>query len=329
MNNHFYYYSLIALNLYTLILKHNLVKELYPASVAGLSYEIYTTEKGLIIRTGGYSENVHLLFDTIFDYMKNFEKNLKEEIFNTIKMQQEKNYYNSLNKPKTLNNNLRINIIEYTNISLYKKYNLIKTIKIEDVKNFSVHFLNEIKLKVLVQGNYNKEMTMNFFNKTLLKLNNSKEIIDKKLIENFAYKLPVGQNFIRINTFNHNDINTIITNYYQANKISIRLTCLLDLIILIVEEPLFNILRTKKQLGYDISINIRDNNGILGYTISVNSQENKFNSEYVENEIEEFNLNIINIIKNITSKDFNHYKQSLIDLKEVVDNELKDEVKLY
>ena len=43
-----------------------------------------------------------------------------------------------------------------------------------------------------------------------------------------------------------------------------------------MEEPCFNRLRTRKQLGYYVDSSIRCMHGILGYSITVNSHSSKF-----------------------------------------------------
>jgi len=42
-----------------------------------------------------------------------------------------------------------------------------------------------------------------------------------------------------------------------------------------MEEPVFDILRTKEQLGYDVYPTLRDTFGILGFSVTVNCQAGK------------------------------------------------------
>lgn len=95
---------------------------------------------------------------------------------------------------------------------------------------------------------------------------------------------------------------------------------------MVAEEPLFNSLRSKEQLGYDVSCGLRDNYGILGYSIMVNSQENKFSSEYVEERIEAFRSELLRVIRELKEHEFDQYKESLAKIKLNDDNNLKDEV---
>jgi nardilysin len=42
-----------------------------------------------------------------------------------------------------------------------------------------------------------------------------------------------------------------------------------------MEEPVFDILRTKEQLGYHVYSSVRDTFGILGFSVTVNCQAGK------------------------------------------------------
>lgn len=95
---------------------------------------------------------------------------------------------------------------------------------------------------------------------------------------------------------------------------------------MLIEEPLFDILRTKEQLGYDVSITIRDNFGILGYSITIHSQEDKFTYQHIDERIEDFNDRFVQILKEMPEEDFQLVKSSLLKRKQIVDTELKNEV---
>jgi nardilysin len=145
-------------------------------------------------------------------------------------------------------------------------------------------------------------------------------------IETRTNQIPLGEHYISVQTFRQNDANTIITNFYQVGESSISLMSMLDLLDLLKEDPLFDILRTKEQLGYDVSGSVRANYGILGYAIAVNSQEDKFDAAFVEDRIEKFRQAFREILENMASEEFELFKNSLIKLKLVEDTELKDEV---
>lgn len=125
---------------------------------------------------------------------------------------------------------------------------------------------------------------------------------------------------------NQYDVNTVTCNQYQIGPISIKLNCLIDLLMIIIEEPLFDVLRTQEQLGYDVSCSIRDNYGLLSYTITINSQENNHSAKYINERIEQFRVSHIDRMKTMSTDEFEQFKSSLIKIKLTDDNDLKDEI---
>lgn len=125
---------------------------------------------------------------------------------------------------------------------------------------------------------------------------------------------------------NKYDVNTVTCNHYQIGPISIKLNCLIDLLMIITDEPLFDVLRSQEQLGYDVSCSIRDNYGLLGYTITINSQENNHSAEYINERIEKFRFEHIDRMEKMSVDEFEQFKSSLIKIKLTDDNDLKDEM---
>lgn len=146
------------------------------------------------------------------------------------------------------------------------------------------------------------------------------------MIDLQATKLPTGSNYLRCSTFHPTDVNTVITNHYQIGPISFRTRVLIDLLMIIAQEPLFDILRNKEQLAYDVSCDLRDNYGILSYSITVNSQESKHSVDYVNDRIENFRQKLETIIEELPDDDFNAFKASLAKMKLQADNKLSEEV---
>lgn len=154
----------------------------------------------------------------------------------------------------------------------------------------------------------------------------NKFIFQLSALEMKAMRLPIGVNNLRCKSFNANDVNTSITNFYQIGPISFRTHVMIDLISMIAQEPLFDMLRSKEQLAYDVSFNLRDNYGNLAYSITVNSQESKFSVDHINERIEHFRCELISIIQNMPDEDFVEMKTSLAKIKLNEDNKLSEEV---
>ncbi|KAG8238763.1 hypothetical protein J437_LFUL018636 [Ladona fulva] len=96
---------------------------------------------------------------------------------------------------------------------------------------------------------------------------------------------------------------------------------------MMMEEPLFDELRTKQQLGYCVSCSLRDTFGILGFTVTVNTQGDKHNVYEVDDKIEEFLQNFCDMLTSEKGEDdFDNVREALIKVKQCVDNHLEEEV---
>lgn len=93
-----------------------------------------------------------------------------------------------------------------------------------------------------------------------------------------------------------------------------------------IEEPLFDILRTKEQLGYNVYCAVRDTFGVLGYSITVNAQAGKHTTDYVDGRIEAFTKHVNKLLKKLTDKKLNQVKRDLIKVKRCGDVDLEEEV---
>lgn len=83
-----------------MLLRYKIVEILYPATVAGLGYSTYPSEKGLFLKVSGYSQNLHHLVEAYIAKLLTFAEEVNEQEFNMFVEQQLKNYYNTMISPK-------------------------------------------------------------------------------------------------------------------------------------------------------------------------------------------------------------------------------------
>jgi secreted Zn-dependent insulinase-like peptidase len=95
-----------------------------------------------------------------------------------------------------------------------------------------------------------------------------------------------------------------------------------------MKEPLFDTLRSKEQLGYNVSANLVTSGGILGVSIKVNSQfaNSTFTAKYVHDRMESFiKWFLEDKMKHLTDGEFNDKINTLIKDKQTVDTNLGEE----
>jgi nardilysin len=140
-------------------------------------------------------------------------------------------------------------------------------------------------------------------------------------------KIPTDQaSVLYIKSPMPNDKNSTITNYYQIDKSTVKLQCLIEFVEKLMEEPLFDILRTKEQLGYAVECSHRANNGILGFSLTLQIQEEKHTTVSVNERIEKFlRDDFFNALNKLTDEEFETVQGSLIKLKKMDEVEMETE----
>jgi len=176
----------------------------------------------------------------------------------------------------------------------------------------------------LIQGNFTENSALEINDVIMKNLNLIK--CTQKSIKNSTYKIPYGTTYLKVKSLHPNDKNSIVKNYYQIDVNTIESQCLLELLVKTIREPLFNILRTREQLGYAVSCASKNDNDILGFSIIVESQEKRNSARLTDAKIEKFLWEFLSMLNEMNESDFEVVKRSIINQKRSIDNDLESEV---
>jgi nardilysin len=327
---------------YVTLLELQLNEEVFPAKMALFSCGISNGDKGITLSLSGYNQKLHLLSELIAKYIVDFKSNLREEMFTAVKEKLIEYFYNRLRDPDCLADDVRLSLIVNNYHSLVDKYNIVCSITMDSMKKFSEEFISTLYVKALVQGNVTREHAINVVKNFVSTINCkpissssypkvsllscSLKILSVVICIKFRVcQIPKGETFCVMESFNTRDSNSIIINYYQCGTYTIKGRVIIEIVMLIIEEPLFDTLRTKEQLGYSVSCSERDTTGILGFSITVNAQATKHSTEYVDGRIEEFIKQMSQLLANMSPEAFERTKQDLIKTKRCADTHLGEE----
>ena len=153
-------------------------------------------------------------------------------------------------------------------------HKIVSNITIDDVVKFSrTLFESPVYIEMLVQGNMTKEEVTSIFETTATTFNATEIKSDFNRHEIVIKKAPnEGTKVVRIDGFNPKNNNTIVSNYYQYGPGSLRTEIFLAIACQIMSEPVFDTLRTKEQLAYNVFSMSDTYHGIQGVIILVESQ---------------------------------------------------------
>uniref|UniRef100_A0A8C3MLF8 Uncharacterized protein n=1 Tax=Geospiza parvula TaxID=87175 RepID=A0A8C3MLF8_GEOPR len=314
--------NIVLFDTFVNILSHNLGEPAYEADVAQLEYKLVAGEYGLIIRVKGFNHKLPLLFQLIIDYLSDFS--FTPAVFEMITEQLKKTYYNILIKPETLAKDVRLLILEHGRWSMIDKYQtLMKGLSIDALSAFVTAFKSQLFVEGLVQGNFTSRVSAALA--VPVKLHFA-PLAHPCPVQFRVVDLPNTHLLCKVKTLNKGDANSEVTVYYQSGARNLREYTLMELLVMHMEEPCFDFLRTKQTLGYHVYPTCRNTSGILGFSVTVATQATKYNSELVDRKIEEFLSCFEEKIKDLTEEAFNTQVTALIKLKECEDSHLGEEV---
>ncbi|XP_012709381.2 nardilysin [Fundulus heteroclitus] len=316
--------NIVLFDLMVNILGHNLAEPAYEAEVAQLEYKLVAGEHGLIVKVKGFNHKLPLLFHLIVDHLADFSAS--EDVFSMFMEQLKKTYFNILIKPDKLSKDVRLLILEHSRWSMVEKYQALTAgLTSEELIGFSRSFRAELYAEGLVQGNLSSAESVQFLQYVTDKLQFS-ELPAEVPVTFRVVELPPKHHICKVKSLNKGDANSEVTVYYQSGPKALREHTLMELLVMHMEEPCFDFLRTKETLGYHVYPTCRNTSGVLGFSVTVETQATKFNSELVELKIEEFLVSYGEKLGALSEEAFNTQVTALVKLKECEDTHLGEEV---
>nr|XP_020469652.1 nardilysin-like [Monopterus albus]XP_020469653.1 nardilysin-like [Monopterus albus]XP_020469654.1 nardilysin-like [Monopterus albus] len=316
--------NVVLFDLLVNILGHNLAEPAYEAEVAQLDYKLVAGEHGLVIKVKGFNHKLPLLFHLIIDHLADFSAS--PDVFSMFAEQLKKTYFNILIKPEKLGKDIRLLILEHSRWSMVEKYQALSAgLSSDELMEFSRSFKAEVYAEGLVQGNLSSSESVQFLQYVKDKLQFSK-LPEEVPVMFRVVELPLRHHICKVKSLNRGDANSEVTVYYQSGPKALREHTLMELLVMHMEEPCFDFLRTKETLGYHVYPTCRNTSGILGFSVTVETQATKFNTELVELKIEEFLASFEEKLNALTEEAFNTQVTALMKLKECEDTHLGEEV---
>ncbi|KYN33494.1 Nardilysin [Trachymyrmex septentrionalis] len=303
----------VLMDMYCDILSFLLAEELYPAKAAGIDCEIGVTEKGITIKMYGFNEKMPLLLKIIAEYMAvHYLSSITEDLFEMIKIQRLMMYYNIFTNPVKLVSQVKLTILKLVHYSDVDKYAALLQINFKIFKDFVKSFTEHLYIQCLIQGNMTEDAAIGNV-RQFLQTFKPNPLINNTLLQMRVTQIPLGTNYCKLEITNKSDSKlVVVTNYYQADVTSIKLSVLIELIIYMMEDLLHIVLDDENYLEFEYVIcEIENVNGILGYFITICTQTDKYTIEYVDQSIEKCLTSFKNILNEISEEEFDNYKESI------------------
>lgn len=308
----------------------------YDARLAELSYDLQVLPRGVRLTFGGYSEtlksfasyvtaklakDLNDVLPTDEEEFERYKDNLLRALsaFNVKQPYAHAIYYSSLTqKPRNF---------EYTNDQLVAA---LKETTLDQLEEYVKSLWSSGKGEALIQGNYDREEALDI-------VNTIDNIISFKTINASQYParlkalpLPItspGTNPTRLSISEPNPSNNNAASHItlQCLHTSERDHVLIEVLSAIIEEPFYDDLRTKQQLGYIVSSGVKAVD--LTRSLSVIVQSNVVSAEQITSAIVTF-LDSVNseLLAPLSTIDIELFVKGLVDRRLEPDKQLAIEV---
>lgn len=298
---------------------------IYDASLAGLSFDIEFTSKGVQFTLTGFSDKFELFANEVVNLLINFQpressffrfKDVLEREFRSWKTQQpyqHVSYYTSL-------------ATETLQFPIEELSETLKTIQISDITSFLKDSVQQSFGTALIMGNcdvkkaqriidiFDSSFSFSYLDESL------RSHRDVKLIPLIASSpssssssLPKLGYLIDNLEPNENDDNSAVSFYFQLPTRDISSTSVLEVLADALENSFYDSLRTKQQLGYIVFSGLRFREGI--YTLVFTVQSNLLPANEITDRILTYLDSAVKDIESMDDKTFASYKEGIITRK--------------
>ncbi|XP_065640092.1 nardilysin isoform X1 [Hydra vulgaris] len=313
----------VCADMFNELLKYHLNELIYEAELALFGIELDVNEE--LSRTlvfNGFNQKLTKLFQNVITGVKEFS--FTDNQFEMAKEEMKRQYKNALLETDHFMHTLRLYILVDKNKNPIESLKILKELTSDQMKQHVTEVMQQMYVESLYQGNLLKEEVedLQSFIYSTLKFNH---LPRSEFVKLRSLELPLGRSLCRHYGFNNTDPNSSIMVYFQIGPISLRLYAIASIVKVIMDEPLFDILRTQQQLGYTIYCSVHETNSILGYSIAVHTEANKFSPDHVDKKIMEFVSTFFMKLKDMSHEEYNDYINSYVKHLKQADLSLNDE----
>ena len=294
----------------------------YPATLAGLGYEIYPHVRGISVRLFGYHDKQPLLLKEILNALK--QPIIEPSTFLGHKDELQRRWHNAL-KARPYQQSLRKvqQLITLPSWSEQELLEAIEPISAEQLRRFSAVFLASLDIEVLGNGNIS-EQTMKERIAAIsgkLAVQSPTKPVTRPVVQQLPQEQPLQFN----QPVDHND--HAVSLYIQGSRKDYATRAQFALIEQVLSTPFYHQLRTRQQLGYIVFSGPMPIFDVPAVVFTVQSPNT--DAKAIVQAINHFLMSSNELFSNLDEKTLNTHKRALISHIMEKDNRLSDRSKRY
>ncbi|KAL4805035.1 Metalloenzyme, LuxS/M16 peptidase-like protein [Aspergillus unguis] len=302
--------NLVKSKLYCELVRDALVEYSYDAELAGLDYHLSASIFGLDISVGGYNDKMSVLLEKVVTSMRDLVIN--PDRFRIIKERLTRGYKNAeFQQPY-------YQVGDYTRYLtaergwLNEQYAAeLEHIEAEDIQCFFPQILRQNHIEVLAHGNIYKEDALRMTD-SVESILNSRTLPQSQWYVRRNVIIPPGSNYVYERPLRDPaNVNHCIEYYLFIGSINDEaLRSKLLLFAQMTDEPAFDQLRSKEQLGYVVWSGARYSATTIGYRVIIQSERT---AQYLETRIDSFLTSFGKTLAEMPEDEFEGHKRSVIN----------------
>ena len=300
----------VMTELFCELIQDALVEYSYAAELAGLSYDLQSYSIGLNVSVHGYNDKMSVLLEKVMETVHKGE--VRDDRFLIVKERLMRSFRNFDYQPP------------YSQVGTYSRWLSsekgwindqlqvdLPSVTAQDVRAFIPQLLSQLHIEVLAHGNLYKEDALKMTDLVEKMLKPSK-LPPSQWRSKRTLIVPQGSNYIYGRTLQDpENVNHCIEYIlYVGNDQDRAMRAKVLLLAQMTNEPCFDQLRTKEQLGYVVFSGPSVNNTWLGYRLLIQSERSP---EYLEERIDAFLVQFQSELDEMSEEEFQKHKKSLIN----------------
>eukprot|EP00457_Paulinella_chromatophora_P000869 gb/GEZN01000870.1/.p1 GENE.gb/GEZN01000870.1/~~gb/GEZN01000870.1/.p1 ORF type:complete len:1160 (-),score=151.63 gb/GEZN01000870.1/:87-3125(-) len=295
--------------LYAMLFEDSVSEFMYDAELAGMSYSVTPVSKGFQVIFKGYNHRIFVLMQEILSRVRDIR--VDKQRFDVIKEQLERSIRNFDQDPPYKHALYdHISCTEEKRWHPHEKLAVIQKLGPEDVIAHGKEMFKHGAVECLVTGNILKEEALEMM-RVVEKYLQYGKLAREELHQSRIVALPQGKHFVYTKPdYNAQDKNSAVVTSFQVGENTARTKAISDLLMHIMQEPCFDQLRTKQQLGYIVHAYVFDQKGVLWLRVLVQSSTHSVSDLSVR--IQDFLQGFTKSLQNLAANDWEKHRSALI-----------------
>ncbi|ORY83170.1 Metalloenzyme, LuxS/M16 peptidase-like protein [Protomyces lactucae-debilis] len=307
------------------LLKDSLNEFSYNADIAGLQYSIEPTVGGLNLGFSGYNDKMPVLAEKVIRRMRNLEVSEQRFIIEKERLQRDLGNF-ELEAPYQQVSYHMSFVLAHVAHSKQEQLAALSSVSFKDLETLSQHALDASHVEILAHGNVSSDEALAaaaLYEEVV----QAKPLPEEQVLPLRALWIPQGKRQYQLILKDEENANSAIEYFCQVGYISTTSERALGMLLAqIANEPAFDQLRTKEQLGYIVFSGSRTTLTSNGFRIIIQSEKS---AVYLESRIEAF-LDVLKAhLEKLSTEEFEKQRKSVIDRKNEQLRNLNQETKLY